>query len=46
MQAKYDAELELQSRKSLAFTVIRPGGLTEEEAGGAEVGRTQIKKTR
>jgi hypothetical protein len=46
MQAKYDAELELHRRKTLQYTVLRPGGLTEELAGGVEMGLTQIGKTR
>ena len=46
MQAKYDAEVELHSRKALQFTVVRPGGLTDEPAGGAKAGITQVGKTR
>jgi hypothetical protein len=46
MQAKLDAELELHSRKSIMYTVIRPGGLTDEPAKGCEMGVTQLKKTR
>ena len=46
MKAKYDAEVELHSRKQLQYTVVRPGGLTEEPAGGAEAGITQLGKTR
>lgn len=44
MQAKYDSEKELH-RTNLAFTVLRPGLLTEEPAGGAEVGVTQMSHT-
>lgn len=46
MKAKLDAELELHSRKSLQFTVVRPGGLTEEPATGAVAGITQVGQTR
>jgi hypothetical protein len=46
MEAKLDAELELHSRKSLQYTVLRPGGLTEEPAGGCQMGQVQIGKTR
>lgn len=46
MQAKLDAELELHARKSLQYTVLRPGGLTEEPAGGCELGKVQVGKTR
>jgi hypothetical protein len=46
MKAKLDAEIELHRRKQLQFTVVRPGGLTDEPAGGAEAGITQIAKTR
>lgn len=45
-EAKYDAEVELHKRKSIKFTVIRPGGLTLEPAKGATVGRTHLKSTR
>lgn len=46
MQAKYDAEVELHTRKTLQFTVLRPGGLTLEPANGVELGITQVGKTR
>jgi len=46
MQAKYDAEVELHSRKQLQFTVVRPGGLTDEPAAGADAGFTQLTRTR
>ncbi|GFZ46665.1 hypothetical protein JCM24511_03885 [Saitozyma sp. JCM 24511] len=45
MQAKYDAEVELHTRKTLQFTVLRPGGLTLEPARGVELGITQVGKT-
>ncbi|ORY27757.1 hypothetical protein BCR39DRAFT_565604 [Naematelia encephala] len=45
MKAKYDAELELHSRKALEYTVLRPGWLTLEPAGGVELGKTQIGNT-
>lgn len=45
-EAKLKSELELRKRRALKFTVIRPGGLTLEPAGGVELGRTQVKKTR
>jgi hypothetical protein len=35
----------LHKRKSLKFTVIRPGGLTLDAAKGARVGRTHLKST-
>lgn len=44
-EAKLKSELELRKRRALKFTVIRPGGLTLEPAGGVELGRTQVKKT-
>jgi hypothetical protein len=46
MEAKYDAEVELHRRKQIAFTVIRPGGLTTESAGGVTMGKTALGKTR
>jgi hypothetical protein len=46
MQAKYDSEVELHTRKTLQYTVLRPGGLTLEPAGGVELGITQVGKTR
>lgn len=46
MKAKHDAEVELHKRKQIAFTVVRPGGLTDEKAGSAEMGRTHLGKTR
>ncbi|KAI9635353.1 uncharacterized protein MKK02DRAFT_25289 [Dioszegia hungarica] len=46
MEAKYDAEVELHRRKQIAFTVIRPGGLTTEPAGGVTMGKTALGKTR
>ncbi len=46
MQAKYEAEVELHKRKQIQFTVIRPGGLTDEPSGGVEMGITQVGKTR
>lgn len=45
MQAKYEAEVELHARKQLAYTVIRPGGLTLEPAKGCTMGRTPLVKT-
>ncbi|BEJ17559.1 hypothetical protein CspHIS471_0609600 [Cutaneotrichosporon sp. HIS471] len=44
MQAKYDAEKALHDTE-LEYTVLRPGGLTDEPAAGAEVGVTQLKTT-
>jgi len=45
-EAKYDAEVELHKRKAIKFTVIRPGGLTQDPAKGAQVGKTHLKSTR
>ncbi|BEI80664.1 hypothetical protein CcaverHIS002_0111930 [Cutaneotrichosporon cavernicola] len=44
MQAKYDADKALHATE-LEYTILRPGGLTDEPAGGAEVGVTQLKTT-
>jgi hypothetical protein len=44
MQAKYDADKALHGTQ-LAFTILRPGRLTEEPAAGAQVGRTQMGTT-
>jgi len=35
----------LHKRKAIKFTVIRPGGLTQEPAKGAQVGKTHLKST-
>ncbi|WRT64876.1 uncharacterized protein IL334_001812 [Kwoniella shivajii] len=45
MKAKLDAELELHTRKQIQYTVIRPGGLTLEPAGGVQLGKTHLQKT-
>lgn len=44
MEAKYDAEKALH-KTQLDFTVLRPGRLTDEVSGGAEVGVTQMGAT-
>ena len=44
-EAKFRAEVDLHKRKALKYTVLRPGLLTEEKAGGAEVGQTQLGQT-
>jgi len=37
------ADLDLYARKSLRFTIIRPGGLTDEKSDGkCELGRPQL----
>lgn len=46
VDAKYDAEVELHKRKSIAWTVIRPGGLSDAKAGGAQIGQLGTKRTR
>lgn len=45
MQAKLDAELNLHTRSKIDYTVIRPGNLTTEPAGGAVMGRTHMTHT-
>lgn len=47
MEAKYDAEKVLHDKygSTLKFTVVRPGRLTNDPAGGARVGRTQMTQT-
>ncbi|XAO27883.1 hypothetical protein I312_106747 [Cryptococcus bacillisporus CA1280] len=45
MQAKLDAELNLHTRSKIDYTVIRPGNLTTEPAGGAVMGRTHLTHT-
>lgn len=45
MQAKLDAELNLHTRSKIEYTVIRPGTLTTEPAGGAVMGRTHLAHT-
>ena len=45
MQAKHMAEQELHARKSIDFTVIRPGRLTDEPASGIDLGITQVTAT-
>jgi nucleoside-diphosphate-sugar epimerase len=43
MKYKRMADLDLYARKSLRFTIIRPGGLTDEESNGkCELGRPQL----
>jgi hypothetical protein len=45
MKYKRLADLDLYARKSLRFTIIRPGGLTDEETDGrCELGRPQLGK--
>ena len=46
MQAKLSAEQELHTRRGLQYTVVRPGALTEEAAGGVEMGTVQLGNTR
>ncbi|WVR04547.1 hypothetical protein IAU60_001554 [Kwoniella sp. DSM 27419] len=45
MDAKLKAEIELHSRKQIQFTVVRPGGLTDEPAGGVQLGKCHLEKT-
>lgn len=42
MKYKRMADQELYRRKALRFTIVRPGGLTDEPAQGVEVGRPQL----
>ncbi|WVQ84157.1 hypothetical protein IAT38_006304 [Cryptococcus sp. DSM 104549] len=42
MQAKLDAELNLHTRKSIDYTVLRPGHLTTEPESGASIGKVHI----
>jgi len=43
MKYKRLADLDLYARKSLRFTIIRPGGLTDEGTNGkCELGRPQL----
>jgi hypothetical protein len=45
MKYKRLADLDLYARKSLRFTIIRPGGLTDEKTDGrCELGRPQLGK--
>ncbi|WVO14092.1 hypothetical protein L204_101720 [Cryptococcus depauperatus] len=45
MQAKLDAELDLHTRTSIDYTVLRPGMLTPEPAAGVNLGKLHIGKT-
>ncbi|WVQ69122.1 uncharacterized protein L199_007337 [Kwoniella botswanensis] len=45
LDAKLKAEIELHKRKQIQFTVVRPGGLTIEPAGGVQLGKTHLKQT-
>ena len=43
MKYKRMADLDLYARKALRFTIIRPGGLTDEKSDGkCELGRPQL----
>lgn len=44
MQAKYEADVYLH-KSGLDFTILRPGRLTHEPAGGCEIGLTQMGST-
>ncbi|WVQ84158.1 hypothetical protein IAT38_006305 [Cryptococcus sp. DSM 104549] len=41
-QAKLDADLNLRARKTIDYTVIRPGLLSAEPAGGASIGKLHL----
>ncbi|KAF8154274.1 NADH(P)-binding-domain-containing protein [Crassisporium funariophilum] len=46
MHWKYEADKNLAKRTSFSWTILRPGGLTNEPGtGNAEVGRTHLTKT-
>ena len=46
MQAKYDADKDLVKRTAFKWTILRPGGLSNEPGTGkASIGRTHITKT-
>ncbi|KAL5520186.1 hypothetical protein ACEPAG_9399 [Sanghuangporus baumii] len=46
MQAKYDADKNLVKRTAFKWTIIRPGGLSNEPGTGkASIGRAHFKKT-
>ncbi|OCF37442.1 hypothetical protein I317_05257 [Kwoniella heveanensis CBS 569] len=45
LEAKLKAEIELHTRKQIQYTVLRPGNLTLEPAGGVELGKTHLKAT-
>jgi hypothetical protein len=46
MNTKLEVEIELRKRKSLAYTVLRPGRLTLVGARGVDMGRTGLNTTR
>ncbi|ODN80436.1 hypothetical protein L202_02681 [Cryptococcus amylolentus CBS 6039] len=45
MEAKLAAELNLHKRTAIDYTVLRPGSLTTEPAGGVQLGRTHLTPT-
>lgn len=46
MQAKYDADKDLVKRTSFKWTILRPGGLSNDPGvGKASIGRTHITST-
>jgi len=42
MNYKWKADQDLYARKALKFTIVRPGGLTDESANGCELGKPQL----
>lgn len=45
MKYKRLADLDLYARKSLRFTIIRPGGLSDDKTDGkCELGKPQLGK--
>lgn len=46
MKYKRLADIDLHKRKSLKFTIVRPGGLTDEAAHGVEIGKPQLGSVR
>jgi hypothetical protein len=46
VEAKYQAEHHLRQLKHIDYTIIRPGGLTNDDAFGAALGKVGVGSTR
>lgn len=46
MKYKLLADTDLHARRALRFTIVRPGGLTDEPGSGVQAGKVQLGKIR
>jgi biliverdin reductase/flavin reductase len=46
VNAKYEAEHHLRQIKHINYTIIRPGGLSNDDATGAKLGKVGVGLTR